>query len=166
MEDGTAAALGEALAAACARLLGAAAAHTQFRGAPVPREAVRAAAGRDRRGADLQATLPVGTFRRMQVAARRAEAGGGESAPVAATEDGGVRVTVLSEFGFEHQRDFASPAALGEALLQEVELPPQLVVDARVASDGALYFVTRLCMERQRGLGQLLCTACGTFCAG
>ena len=161
MEDGTAAALGEALTAACNRLLGAAAAHTHFRGAPVPREAVRAAAGRDRRGADLQATLPVGTFRRMQVAARR-----GESAPVVATEDGGVRVTVLSEFGFEHQRDFASPAALGEALLQEVELPPQLVVDARVASDGALYFVTRLCMERQRGLGQLLCTACGTFCAG
>ena len=113
MEDSTAAALGEALTAACTRLLGSAAAHTHFRGAPVPREAVRAAAGRDRRGADLQATLPVGTFRRMQVAARRGEGGGGEPAPVVATEDGGVRVTVLSEFGFEHQRDFASPAALG-----------------------------------------------------
>ena len=38
MEDGTAAALGEALTAACTRLLGAAAAHTHFHGAPVPRE--------------------------------------------------------------------------------------------------------------------------------
>ena len=168
--DDTCAAVREALqreldAAARRLLVGAAVGFTLFRGAPVRREAVCAAGGRaaDRRGADLQSTLPSGTFKRMQVAAQRQLAD--TPAPVCELPGGGVRVTIVSEFGFEHQREYASAAELGEAMLQELAVPAALVASARVGKEGALYFVSRLFMERQRGLGKLLCTACGAFSA-
>eukprot|EP01043_Picozoa_sp_COSAG02_P039165 COSAG02_NODE_3073_length_7423_cov_10.177635_3_plen_1005_part_00 len=146
------------------RLLGEAASRFRlFRGDPVKREAVCPAGGRDRRGADLQSSVPCGTFRRMQVAAQRQ--GVDAPAPVRSLPGGGVRVTVVSEFGFEHQREYASGAKLGEAILQELAAPAALVANARVGKDGTLYFVSRLFMERQRGLGKLLCTVCGTFSA-
>jgi ankyrin repeat protein len=160
----TAEVLQRELDGAVVRLLGAAAARfALFKGLPVQREAVCAAGGKDRRGADVSCTLPGGAFRRMQVAAQRQDSEA--PAPVACTGGGGVRVSVVSEFGFEHTREYTDAAALGEAMLSELAVPPELVANARVGKDGSLYFVTRLHMERQRGLGKLLCTACGVFSA-
>ena len=57
------------------RLLGEAASRFRlFRGDPVKREAVCPAGGRDRRGADLQSSVPRGMFRRMEIAAQRHDA--------------------------------------------------------------------------------------------
>lgn len=146
------------------RLLGEAASRFRlFRDDPVKREAVCPAGGRDRRGADLQSSVPCGMFRRMQVAAQRQDVDA--PAPVRSLAGGGVCVTIVSEFGFEHQREYACGSELGEAILQELTAQAALVANARVGKDGTLYFVSRLFMERQRGLGKLLCTVCGTFSA-
>ena len=164
MAEAACAELQRELDAAILRLLGAAASRfSLFRGDPVKREAVCPAAGRDRRGADLQSSVPRGMFRRMEIAAQRQDADA--PAPVRLVLGGGVCVTVVSEFGFEHQREYASGADLGEAMVQELAAPAALVANARVGKDGTLYFVSRLFMERQRGLGKLLCTVCGAFSA-
>lgn len=164
MPESTLEELQRQLDGAILRLLGATASRFRlFRDAPVKREAVCTARGRDRRGADLQSSVPCGMFRRMQVAAQRQDADA--PAPVRNLPDDGVCVTVVSEFGFEHQRKYASGAELGKAVLQELAAPAALVANARVGTDGTLYFVSRLFMERQRGLGKLLCTACGVFSA-
>eukprot|EP01052_Picozoa_sp_SAG31_P020957 SAG31_NODE_1598_length_7798_cov_7.682167_3_plen_196_part_00 len=151
---------------------------TRLRGRPVAREAVRlrGAAGRRRGGGgDLCCALAIGTFKRLQLAGRPGSdlgftASGSEGhqpATVLTAPAGTVKLTVTSKFGVTREWDFDRPAALAEALLNALDLPSELIVDARVDSEtGELRFITQFEYERQRGLGRLLCTSCGSFFAG
>eukprot|EP01047_Picozoa_sp_COSAG01_P033271 COSAG01_NODE_2441_length_7690_cov_241.628903_9_plen_244_part_00 len=146
-------------------------------------------------GADLTSSMPRGTFSRLRAAAvrhsRAAAAAAGAGPPPGRTGGAGdqpaqpatemvrvhstakageICVTAVSEFGFAHERCFADAAALGAAMIEQLGdstlLPAGALADARCAADGTLCFISVLGLERQKGLGNLLCSRCGAFFAG
>eukprot|EP01050_Picozoa_sp_SAG11_P024275 SAG11_NODE_5120_length_1658_cov_1.313663_1_plen_461_part_10 len=153
-----------AIEAAGTSLLGAGVWEQYGGGVHVPREAVLPAGGKRRGGADLYSQVPLGTFKRLQAGGRRAS--NAPNPTVATGVEGGVCVSVASEFDFVHKREFGAPAELAAALLEAMQPPQGLLADARADPSGSLCFITQIGLERQRGLGRLLCTGCGCFFAG